>query len=267
MTAVKKLFLATVALSALAGSALAADLPYRHAAPAPAPAFVAVPVFTWTGFYIGANAGYAFGEQNATTTGLSSAAQGAINAGIVPGGAKSDKGGFTGGGQIGYNYQIGRYVLGLETDFQYTDRKQTSTVSTLAGYTAAYRSQLDYLGTVRGRIGYTVDNWMIYATGGFAYGEVKLGYAGINPTYDVIAAGRNSTATGYAVGGGIEYAIPALNLGGSAATIKVEYLYYNLGKKTVVANDLNGVTPLLANRFENDGHIVRAGLNWKFSAF
>ena len=264
----KKLLLATVALSALAGSAIAADLPYRRAAPAPLPAFVAVPVFTWSGMYLGVNAGYGFsGEGRATSAGLVPPASTAITNGFVAGGAKVDPAGFVGGGQIGYNYQMGSVVLGLETDIQYTDlEKGVAVASPIAGVSTGFKTKMDYLGTVRGRIGYAMDRWMIYATGGLAYGEVTNSHviSDIGTPF-AIAGERSQTRTGYAVGAGIEYAIPAFNFGGSAATLKAEYLYYDLGKSTVTSSVLG--TPLFATRFENDGHLVRAGLNWKFSAF
>ena len=265
MVTVKKLLLGTVALSALAGSALAADLPYRRAAPAPA--FVAVPVFTWTGFYVGANAGYGFaGDDNVSTVGLNAAARGYIASGVSAAGTKLDKSGFVGGGQIGYNYQIGALVLGAEADIQYTDLSKTSNLAFPGSNFSSYRSSMDYLGTVRGRIGYAMDRWMIYATGGLAYGDVYSrhfdGAAGV-PLY---VGARSGTETGYAVGAGVEYAMPAFNWGGSAATVKLEYLYYDLGSRNITSVSSTGAG-YFNSRFQNDGHIVRAGLNWKFSGF
>ena len=267
----KKLLLATVALSALAGSALAADLPYRGAAPAPA--FVAVPVFTWSGMYVGVNAGYGFaGDGNITTSGNTPVTVGNVNAGFRPATVKNEREGFVGGGQIGYNYQIGSLVLGVETDIQYTDLEKSTNFLSGRGDPAAFKSSMDYLGTVRGRIGYAMDRWMIYATGGLAYAEVTNSAVFNNfaaPAQVQFLGSRSGTETGYAVGGGVEYAMPTFNFGGSAATFKVEYLYYNLGDRNVT---VAGILPTnLSNsynsKFSNDGHIVRAGLNWKFSAF
>ena len=263
----KKFLLATVALSALAGSALAADLPYRRAAPAPMPAFVAVPVFTWSGMYVGVNAGYGFGgEGNTTTSPLNAAASSFINSGISAGGAKLEREGFVGGGQIGYNYQVGALVLGVETDFQYTDLSKTATANLPGGNFSSYRTSMDYLGTVRGRVGYAMDRWMIYATGGLAYGDVYNRHYDGNAGGILFAGSKSETKAGYAVGAGVEYAMPAFNWGGSAATVKVEYMYYDLGKQGVTSVSAGG-TPFFHNRFENDGHIVRAGLNWKFGGF
>ncbi|TDR89312.1 outer membrane protein [Enterovirga rhinocerotis] len=262
----KKVLLSTVAaLSVLSGAALAADLPYRQAAPAPA--FVAVPVFTWTGLYLGGNAGYGFSQGNATTAGLTPFAQGAINAGAIAHGAKIEPDGFVGGGQIGYNWQVGSVVLGLETDIQYTGFKKTVGYQAL-GFDTSSRSTTDYLGTVRGRVGYAFDRWMIYATGGLAYGNVFNSHSvsAIGGVAPLTYGAKDDMKTGYTVGGGIEYAMPVFNFGASAATVKLEYLYYDLGDRTVTSLNGNG-TPIFATKFQNDGHIVRAGLNWKFGGF
>ena len=103
----KKILLSTVALIGLTVTAAAADLPSRKA-----PAMVApVPVFTWTGFYVGVNAGYGWGNDN-------NDAVDPLNGNFGGGG---NDGGFVGGAQLGYNYQMGMFVLGAETDIQYAD--------------------------------------------------------------------------------------------------------------------------------------------------
>ena len=266
----KKLLMATVALSTLAAAAQAADLPYRHAAPAPA--FVAVPVFTWTGFYVGVNAGYAFSSDDTIrTTGNQTITAGNVANGFRPASIKNGPEGFIGGGQIGYNYQIGSLVLGVEADIQYTDLAKTTDFRSGRGDPASFRSTTDYLGTVRGRVGYAWDRWMVYATGGLAYGDVYNRASFFNfaaPGNLQFLAARNSTETGYTVGAGVEYAMPSLGFLG-APTLKVEYLYYDLGRRNLtVAGVLPANSALSYNsRFNNDGHIVRAGLNWKFNGF
>jgi outer membrane immunogenic protein len=271
MTPVKKLLLATVALSALAGTALAADLPYRRGAPMPVgPAFVAVPVFTWSGLYVGLNAGYGFsGDSNITTSGNQAGTAANVSNGFRAATIKNEREGFVGGGQIGYNYQIGALVLGLETDIQYTDFDTTSGYRSFRGDVSSYNNKMDYLGTVRGRVGYAMDRWMIYATGGLAYGDVNNSAVFNNFVTGLpqFAGGRSGTETGYTVGGGVEYAMPAFNFGGSAATIKLEYLYYDLGSRNITVANVAGNGTSYNARFNNDGHIVRAGLNWKFGGF
>ena len=156
----KKYLLASVAALGLvaAGAASAADLPSRKG-PVVAPAYIP-PVFTWTGFYVGANAGYAWGNVNAGDAFFSGRT---VSIGDIDG--------FIGGGQIGYNYQIGQFVVGLEADLQGADLSATS------GF--GDRVRTDYFGTVRARLGFAVDRWMPYITGGWAYGNVKTSIAGI----------------------------------------------------------------------------------------
>ncbi|MBS9478605.1 outer membrane protein [Ancylobacter radicis] len=130
--------------AALAASplAMAADLAY----PAPAAYAAPAPVFTWTGFYIGANAGYGWGEADWS----------------------DDTNGFLGGIQAGYNWQLGNgFVLGLETDLQATNIESPT-------------YQLDYFGTIRARAGFAFDQALIYGTGGFAYGRGTYELGGLS---------------------------------------------------------------------------------------
>jgi outer membrane immunogenic protein len=169
----KKILLASVALFGFAGAASAADLPMR-AAP-PAPVFSAVPVFTWTGFYVGVNAGYGWQDSNDGSVFV----PGGTIPGVAGGGTivyGDDNGdGFVGGGQIGYNYQIGSFVLGLEADLQWADLGgNNGTALVPAAFTAAgfipagTAGGIDWFGTVRARAGVAVGQALIYATGGFA---------------------------------------------------------------------------------------------------
>jgi outer membrane immunogenic protein len=216
----KKILLAGVALAALsASSAFAADLPSRTAAPV-AP-IAAVPVFTWTGFYVGVNAGYGWNSSDPTlynpATGITYSA--------------SNDGGFVGGGQIGYNYQMGSVVLGIETDLQYADITKTSTVFVGATpYTIGHN--MDWFGTVRGRIGFAFDRALLYATGGLAYTDGDAGWT---------------------VGGGLEYAIT------NNLSAKVEGLYVNIDR-----GNSGAYAPLVYNNKNDEFGVVRAGLNYKF---
>jgi outer membrane immunogenic protein len=219
----KKLLLAGAAFaSLLAGAAHAADLPRRSAPVAPAP-FAAVPVFTWTGFYVGLNAGYGFGTGDDN---------------LRIGGARvrlnDDREGFVGGGQAGFNYQIGTFVLGLETDLQYADLGERGRFR-VGGATFRGRESDDYFGTVRGRLGVAFDRFMVYGTGGFAYGDVgPFGTDGI----------------GWTAGGGVEYAFT------NNITAKVEGLLVSLDRDST----FRGVRV----RGEEEFGVVRAGLNYKF---
>lgn len=217
----KKYLLASVAalgLIAVAGAASAADLPSRKG-PVAAPIYV--PAFTWTGFYVGANAGYGWGNVN--TNGL---------------GSIGDVDGFVGGGQIGYNYQIGQFVLGVEADIQGADLSSGSNVFGTSVKT-------DYFGTVRARVGVAFDRFMPYVTGGWAYGNVKTSIPVIGFSSD------NSHTSGWAIGGGLEYAFTNNLIGG------VEYLYVDLGDKNI--NALVGT-----GKVGTDFSVVRARLSYKF---
>jgi outer membrane immunogenic protein len=203
----KKILLSAVSLTALTGSALAADLP-NHKAPIATP--VAAPL--WTGFYAGLNAGYGWGTNSNTNSSLTSTGSigtlvdYGVNIGVFRlsapfvGSALGNtrqsmtQSGFIGGAQFGYNYQYGQnIVFGFETDIQGTGMRGNSTASgILAGTTAATRYDLggntftgsqtgsaamavsagvDYLGTARGRVGYLfTPNLLVYGTGGLAYG-------------------------------------------------------------------------------------------------
>jgi outer membrane immunogenic protein len=254
-----------VGLSIAAASANAADLRRR-----PAPAPYVPPAFTWTGFYAGLNAGYGFSnDNNATTVG-----QVAINNATVADGARPAlvglrPEGFIGGGQIGYNWQTGPYVIGWEADIQGADIHDNVNRVTIGTAFPGVRNnffdqRLEYLGTVRGRLGYAWDRTLIFGTGGFAYGGVKTSANFFGPLPGNIlqfTGSHDSTETGYAVGGGIEQAF------WQNWTLRAEYLYYDLGDTSVNVNVIpgsGGAGTGYITTFKNDGHIVRAALNYKF---
>jgi outer membrane immunogenic protein len=215
----KKYLLASVAALGLvaAGAASAADLPSRKG-PIAAPIYMP-PAFTWSGFYVGANAGYGFGNVNAN---------GFANVG--------DLDGFVGGGQVGYNYQMGQFVLGLEADLQFADLSSGNNLGLIGVKT-------DYFGTVRARAGVAFDRFMPYITGGWAYGNVKTSIPALGFSSD-----RSHTG-GYAVGAGLEYAVTNNIIAG------VEYLYVDLGEKNILG---------AGTKVGTDFSVVRARLSYKF---
>jgi outer membrane immunogenic protein len=270
----KTIALSTVSAVALGGAALAADLPRRAAPPMLPP----VPFFTWTGAYFGINAGYIATDRNRVDLGgLNGVAAANIAVGARPASVRLDTEGFTGGGQIGYNYQIGNFVLGVEADAAYTDINRTVGVIGTTGALTAHNAKLDYLGTVRGRLGVAFDRVLVYGTGGFAYGDTTYTGAYFAPAGGAalqFAGSRSRMETGWVAGGGIEYALPTdsfLNFfRSSAVTIKAEGLYYDLGRRNVgILNTGLGpaANPGYVARFENTGFIARAGLNYKFGTF
>ncbi|GJE17381.1 outer membrane protein [Methylobacterium marchantiae] len=271
----------------MTGAASAADLPRRSAPP---PVFVPVQPFTWTGFYAGIQAGYAFSDQQTIrTTEVNGSGVDLFISRIGTGSLSSRQQGFAVGGQAGYNYQLtpgSGLVFGVETDIAYTDLDKTRRVSgPLFGgaggslITNTTRQSLDFLGTVRGRLGYAFDRVLVYGTGGFAYGNVRtessttFQVAAI-PTLDLYAGGIDRLETGFAYGGGIEYALPTesfLNVfRSSAVTLKVEYLHYDLNKRNVSlvnANAFPRPTVDAVSRFRSEGSVVRVGLNYKFGTY
>jgi outer membrane immunogenic protein len=273
---------ATVLVAYGLGNASAADLGTRAAPVYKAPPPVAAP-YSWTGFYVGANVGGGWSSGwSSTADPLPDATFMAINGLTFP---SNNASGVIGGGQIGYNWQLNsNWLLGLETDFQGASLRGRQTITPLLrpngapleppfGPGSAFMNrELDWFGTVRARLGLTFDRWLVYGTGGFAYGEVK-DTADINfnaaPVLAIFPASFpasiSNTKTGWTAGAGVEYALPWNNWGNW--TIRAEYLFVRLtGGETAV-----GSTPLIPpptawqyawNR--TDFHIARFGLNYRF---
>lgn len=218
-----------------AGASYASDLPHRPV-PVPQP-----PAFSWTGFYLGVNAG--MGWTNSGNINITDPIVGNVNMNTA------SKTGFVGGGQVGYNWQHERWVFGLETDIQYSDLK--SGVSWAAYEWFGYQtSNSQYFGTVRARVGYAFDRTLIYMTGGLAYG-------GLNGNW-----WHGSTSNqGWTLGGGIEYAFT------DNWTGRIEGLYVDLDTGNHTASHTrNGVlgTYTVSGTSGDGGGIVRAAVNYKF---
>jgi outer membrane immunogenic protein len=269
----KKILLASVATSLLmAGAASAADLPRRSAPVAPLAPIAAVPLFTWTGFYVGVNAGYGFSDSNDDAVFVPQGTfLGALagSSGVVSNGGNENDG-FVGGAQVGYNLQFGAFVVGVEADIQYADlggdNNRTAVYTPQTGLNPVafgFRpgsavSGIEYFGTVRARAGVAFDRVLVYATGGFAFGGFDGGNGGFVDDGDDIQGG-------YAVGGGIEYAFT------NNITAKIEGLYVNLDRgngRTFVGTDAAGNAVLVGGRNGDvDFGVVRAGINFKFNTF
>jgi len=269
----KRLILASTALAMMSASAFAADLPARTMAPAPAP-FVSAPMFTWTGFYAGVNAGWVRNEtrvDNRGTAGFDAAfgaGTDAALAGAFPARlGSSDRNGFIGGVQAGYNQQFGMFVAGIEADINWLGNRSASTSTTrtfgapiFGDVNVATRSRTDWLGTARLRAGVAIDRVMIYGTGGLAFGAP-------NHRLNVTTGGvlthtgtNDDMKAGWTLGAGAEYAFT------NNITMKAEYLYYDLGRTSVTATPTaaGAVGTSASARFDNKGHIARVGLNYKF---
>lgn len=231
----KRALLGATALVLLAGTASAADLSTRYpvkAAPIP------VQVFSWTGFYIGGHVGWGWASNNLDYT----------VAGAPPvtfGYGLGSSNGFTGGFQVGYNYQFANnVVLGVEADFDWSD---IGTSSLLVGGPvggAVVSQNVDYFGTIRARLGYAVDRFLPYITGGAAWAKVNY--------TDPFALNYDNTKWGWTVGAGVEYAIT------NNWTVKAEYLY--LGFNDSTTNYPFGDVMTVSS----DIQTARLGVNYKF---
>jgi outer membrane immunogenic protein len=231
----KRILFATVAIATLglAQAANAADLPRRGAAMAPAPIYTAAPLFTWTGLYAGVNFGYGFGKFNGANGGTFGKADG----GLV-------------GATLGYNYQVGQTVFGLEGDYGYDGAKNTNIVPGRglgAGVASASGKITDML-TARARLGYSVDRALLFVTGGYAGASVKTGI--VDPTIPA-SFSNSSWRNGYALGGGLEYAFT------QNISAKAEYVYTSFGSKT----ELSAPWMSTVGAHQN---LVRGGVNYRF---
>jgi len=230
----KRIVTAGLGLMALAGSiemASAADLARRYE-PVPAPMVVPAPIFTWTGFYVGANLGYGWSDIKGTLS----------RVGRVTGSGD----GIVGGGQIGYNWQAGSFVFGLETDIQGSSGsgdvrgRQGGNVLNATGETP-------WFGTVRGRVGYAVNQWLFYVTGGGAYGENRL-----KGTLNGVSFSRSKDFFTWTVGGGIEAALS------QNWSVKAEYLYIGTPDSIAVPPGTR------ATGGDINSNVVRVGVNYRF---
>jgi outer membrane immunogenic protein len=220
--------LGAVLLSRGLGIAAAADLPPLPATYAP------VQVFSWTGFYIGGNAGFGWTKASGTLTT------------IGPESFSVTGNGFLGGAQAGYNWQVGPVVLGAEADFQGTTA--SGPFSAVAGPTISATEKLPWFGTVRGRLGYAIDRVMLYATGGAVYGDTTL-----NGTISTVGSFSNSTTFwSWTAGAGVEAAF------WDCWSARIEYLYIGNPSRTP---PISTVTALSETANIN---IVRAGIDYHF---
>ncbi|QRG07451.1 porin family protein [Xanthobacter dioxanivorans] len=230
----KRALLGATALVLLAGSASAADLSTRYpvkAAPIP------VPMFSWTGFYIGGNVGWGWASNTYDYTAFGSPFTYSYDLG--------GSNGFFGGGQVGYNYQFANnVVLGAEADLEWADIGSSAVlVGGPAGGILASQN-VDYFGTIRARLGYAMDRFLPYITGGAAW--AKMNYS------DPFGISYDTTKWGWTVGAGVEYAIT------NNWTVKAEYLYLNFDNtsNTLVNGDQLSVGTNLST--------AKLGVNYKF---
>jgi outer membrane immunogenic protein len=265
--------LIAAAAAGFAFSASAADLPVK----APFQQVAPQALFNWNGWYGGANAGYSWGR---------SAIDYAIDPTFVFGSPAFQNGGrlssslspksFIGGGQFGFNYQTGVWVLGFETDIAWRDRTESVNIvpDPSTGDTVTFSDSQKWVGTVRGRIGLTpttMSNWLFYATGGLANGHFEHSVTqfcnigcGITRSFS-----DSVTKVGWTLGGGVEVALT------QNWSLGAEYLYMDFGTDTLSAPaaGVGLIIPATATftatraSFHDTSQVARLKLNYKFGGF
>jgi len=236
-------------VSMAATSASAADLPAK----APAYSAPVAPVaYNWTGFYAGLHAGGVWGGSKATDLDDWNGAGDTFTA---------HTSGFMGGAQIGYNWQApnSAFVWGVEADLGYLGFNGQK-ASALSSDTFVDANG-GWYGTVRGRLGVAPGSgrWLMFVTGGVMFADVNATVQdnSLVPGGGILATHPSTgMQTGWTAGGGVEYALA------NGWSLKGEYLYFDLGTKTVSDTALAGGT--FRFDIDNTGHIVRLGLNYRF---
>lgn len=251
----KRLLVANVLAAVLSvGAAHAADLPLKAAPP------VVAPAFSWTGFYIGAHGGYGWGQNDFRDSYT-------IDSSPVDGpDASYDIDGGLAGGQIGYNWQVNQFVVGIEADASWADISgEGSYFNGIADSCALNNdpctTEIDALGTITGRLGVAVDHALFYVKGGAAWANVKVTSGNTDPDFPDTNyhANEEETRWGWTIGAGAEYAF-AQNW-----SIKVEYNYIDLGNREVTFNYTpDDFTTATKTTLDQNFSIVKAGINYRF---
>ena len=229
---------------------------------------------SWTGFYVGLNAGLGINDSSMNLDPVGAFLTDGFPATNL---LRTDSGdlrdtAFTGGAQAGYNWQIGRLVIGPEVDFNYNGIDQTDISNRPLGNPAAgnfehnVSQKFDWFGTARARVGLTVfPQWLVYVTGGLAYGHIDSKTRALFSVGDDLYVGsRSTTNAGWTIGGGSEWQVA------SRWSMKLEYLYLDLGSLSYRDPCVNcaalGFDPELMynTKIRIREHVVRFGVNYRF---
>jgi outer membrane immunogenic protein len=249
---------ATILLGGACGGSEAADLSSRPPLKAPA---VIDPATNWSGFYVGLNGGYGWGNSSLNT--VVTGGFGAPNQALVSqlNTLSLSPKGATGGVQAGYNWQAGQWLLGVEGDVGYFGlRNSRSTAGTFFGggdFTVSNSITTDWLLTVRPRAGVVLDRALLYVTGGVAVTQINYASSLSNPFFVVDNNARSSTAkAGWTVGAGLELALS------NNWSAKAEYLYIDFGSVTMTSVGNNGA--VYTQNASLTTSLARGGLNYRF---
>jgi outer membrane immunogenic protein len=241
----KMLLTGTALLTVVSGSAMAADL--QRPAPAPAPVYTKapmMPVFTWTGCYVGGNGGGLWAKKDWTNA--------------LPGPAESSVSvnSWLAGGQVGCNYQVSTWVFGIQGDYDWTNANASATDVFFGGATTD-QTKIKSLASVTGRVGYAWDRFLGYVKGGGAWEQDEYSISGFTLAGLPTAATASETRTGWTIGVGGEYAFT------NWLTGFAEYDYYDFGTKS---NSFTGNFTTAVNIKETKS-VAKAGLNIKFGGW
>jgi outer membrane immunogenic protein len=259
----KQLATAIAAIALIGTPAVAADMAVKAPPRPPAP----IPVFSWTGFYVGGNAGYGWVDANdEMTLGGDWLTDGTgDNLFVDPlGNHRLRPNGFTGGVEAGYNYQTGPWVWGIEADWEYFGLKDnfSATVTNAAStdsyaFASSYKS--NWLVTVRPRLGYAFDRFLVYATGGLAIADQTFSQNITQLNVAFVEGGSVSkTTTGWTVGAGTEYALD------NHWSVKAEYLYVDPGSVSFSTFGDTAPAYTAVHSAHLKANIVRGGINYRF---
>jgi outer membrane immunogenic protein len=212
-----------------------------------------IPIYNWTGFYAGLHTGYSWGFTDIDY----------LSGGALVAQPKHHNGGLLLGGQVGYNFQWGQFVAGIEADAAWRGGTANSTHIAANGLDFTdHHSGQGWLTTLRPRAGWAVNNFLLYGTGGVALGGVEHSFTERRPT--VAGASRtiseDVTRGGWTIGAGVEAGFSQWSLG-------LEYLYVDLGKSTLnmPTQTISGVTfPGASSTFDDRSHTVRAKVNYRW---
>ncbi len=241
----RQILLASVGAIAIAGSAFAADLPYRGPPPVYLPP---PPIFTWTGLYMGGQIGYAWGSDPIDVVDITDPTANAF--------FNTQPTGVIGGAHVGYNLQIAQWVAGLEGTVDGTSIRGTRTSAAVPVVTMSTRSSVE--GSIRLRAGIAFDRVLIYGTGGAAFASIENGYSIGFPFF--LAETDSKTRSGWTVGGGLEYAVT------NNWSIGAEYRYSDFGRSPdfPFSSITSGTVSFTHHLTENQ---VQARFSYKFNSF
>jgi outer membrane immunogenic protein len=231
---------------ALAGMSLPSAAADLRRAPPPAPVMAPVAFYNWSGFYIGGHVGGLWGDKDWTD----------LTFGVPFAEGSQDVSGFLAGGQIGFNWQAGNWVFGLEADASWTNADGDHACVFTVGFTC--QTEINWFGTATGRIGYAFNNVLLYAKGGFAwmnedYSQILTG------TGVVFGLAEDETRTGWTVGAGIEYGFTP------NWSLKLEYNYMDFGNDSFNLVDPGTGLIFSVTDIDQQVHVIKGGINYRFN--